>query len=73
MTEVTYITTSQLASLARVDSSAVRAWVKKGKVTPAITTPGGHYRFKATDVAELLRMDAADIEAALIGSDGLAS
>lgn len=57
------MTTSQLASLAHVDSSAVRAWVKKKKLVPAITTPGRHYRFKASDVAELLRMDEADVEA----------
>lgn len=63
MPEVTYMTTSQLASLAHVDSSAVRAWVKKKKLVPAITTPGRHYRFKASDVAELLRMDEADVEA----------
>ena len=67
MPEVTYITTSQLASLACVDSSAVRMWVKKGKVTPAMTTPGGHYRFKLTDIADLLKMDAADVEATLAG------
>ena len=72
MPEVMYMTTSQLASLAYVDTSAVRAWVKKGKITPAITTPGGHYRFKASDVADLLRMNIADVEGAL-QSDGLAS
>ncbi|MGV2592132.1 UNVERIFIED_CONTAM: helix-turn-helix domain-containing protein [Mycobacterium avium subsp. hominissuis] len=64
MPEVTYVTTSQIASLARVDSSAVRTWVKKKKLKPAITTPGGHYRFKATDVASLLSMDISDVEAA---------
>lgn len=57
MSEVALITTSQIAELAKVDPSAVRMWVKKGKLKPAIKTPGGHYRFRLTDVEALLSAD----------------
>ena len=60
MPEVTYITTSQVADLAKVDSSAVRMWVKKRKLKPAIKTPGGHYRFRLSDVEELLSAEPAE-------------
>jgi excisionase family DNA binding protein len=54
MPEVTaLLTTSELATLLRVDSSAVRKWVATGKLIPAVTTPGGHYRFKRADVDAL--------------------
>lgn len=56
------MTTTQIATLAQVDSSAVRMWVKKGLLCPSITTPGGHYRFKTSDVAALLRMNLDDVE-----------
>lgn len=38
-------TTTTLAHSLGVDPSAVRRWVESGKLTPAVTTPGGHYRF----------------------------
>lgn len=50
MPEVTLLTTSQVAKRYKVDPSAVRKWVADGKLTPAVKTPGGHYRF---DVATL--------------------
>jgi excisionase family DNA binding protein len=57
--ELVYITTTQVAGIFRVDSSAVRRWVSNGRLKPAITTPGGHYRFLLEDV-EALRAQLAD-------------
>ncbi|MGV7585856.1 helix-turn-helix domain-containing protein [Mycobacterium kansasii] len=51
MPEVVLLTTSQVAKRFRVDSSAVRRWVSKNLLTPAVTTPGGHYRFSEEAVA----------------------
>ncbi|WP_156749445.1 helix-turn-helix domain-containing protein [Mycobacterium sp. E1747] len=48
--ELVTLTTSEVAARFRVDSSAVRRWVKDGKLIPAIKTPGGHYRFNAEDI-----------------------
>lgn len=35
----------ELAAELRVAPSTVRRWVESGKLTPAVTTPGGHHRF----------------------------
>lgn len=48
--ELVNITTREVASIARVDTSTVRKWVEQGHLTPTITTPGGHYRFNRADV-----------------------
>lgn len=50
MPEVVLLTTSEVAKRFRVDSSAVRRWVSENRLTPTITTPGGHYRFSETDI-----------------------
>lgn len=48
------ITTRQLAELISVDPSTVRKWIETGKLTPAVVTAGGHYRFnKDAALAEL--------------------
>jgi len=46
------LTTSEVADRMRVDISTVRRWVAKRRLTPTITTPGGHYRFSESDLAE---------------------
>lgn len=53
---ITVITTSQLAASAGVDPSTVRTWVHDKKLAPAVTTPGGHYRFdrNADDVVAII-------------------
>lgn len=51
--DLVYLTTTQVAEVFRVDSSAVRRWVAKGQLKPAITTAGGHYRFRRDDVERL--------------------
>ncbi len=49
------VTTTQLAAAYGVDPSAIRRWVESKKVTPAIITPGGHYRFDPEAVERELR------------------
>lgn len=60
MPEVTLITTSQVADKYQITASAVRRWVAAGKLKPAVTTPGGHYRFRESDVADLLAAEPVD-------------
>ena len=52
-------TTSQVAARAHVDPSTVRVWVSKGLLKPTVTTPGGHHRFSAESVDELLNTEKA--------------
>ena len=58
--EVTLFTTSEVAHKAGVDSSTVRRWVDKKQIKPAITTPGGHHRFTAEEVARVLHAQPAE-------------
>lgn len=53
MTETVYLTTTQVSHRFLVDSSTVRRWVEHGKLKPAITTPGGHYKFTEESVEAL--------------------
>lgn len=50
MSEPDLITTSEVAAILRVDTSAVRRWVATKKLIPAAATPGGHYRFHRVDI-----------------------
>jgi excisionase family DNA binding protein len=59
MPEIVLLTTSQVAKRFRVDTSAVRRWVAKGRLTPTITTPGGHYRFAEVDIDALVERTAS--------------
>ena len=52
MPEIVLLTTSEVAKRFKVDSSVVRRWVAGGKLKPDITTPGGHYRFDESVLAE---------------------
>lgn len=51
MPEVVLLTTTEVAKRFRVDTSVVRRWVSSGKLKPAVTTPGGHYRFDEASLA----------------------
>jgi excisionase family DNA binding protein len=53
--ELVLITTSDLARALGVDVSTVRRWVSSSKITPSLTTPGGHHRFDLSQVREQLR------------------
>jgi excisionase family DNA binding protein len=54
MPNVVMLTTRQVAERFGVDTSAVRRWVAKGQLTPAMTTPGGYYRFAETDLDQFI-------------------
>ena len=54
MTEVVLLTTAEVAERLHVDTSVVRRWVSRGKIKPAVTTPGGHYRFNPSVLAEFI-------------------
>ena len=49
------ITTRELAQALRVSESAIRGWVRDGKIKPELTTPGGQHRFVLEEVREQLR------------------
>lgn len=47
---------SEAAALVGVHPDTVRSWVDKGKLV-ALVTPGGHRRFRRSDVEALLPND----------------
>ncbi len=47
------MTPDEVAALFRVDPKSVVRWAKAGKLA-AIKTPGGHHRFRRTEVLALL-------------------
>ena len=47
------LTPSEVASLFRVDPKTVTRWAKAGRIT-SVRTPGGHRRFRESEVRELL-------------------
>lgn len=51
------LTPGEVARLFRVDAKTVTRWAAKGRL-PSIKTPGGHARFRASDVAEALNFSA---------------
>ena len=48
------LTTAEVAALARVDISTVARWARDGQLLPAQKTPGGHRRFRRSDVLAAL-------------------
>lgn len=58
MSELAVYTTSQVAARLYVEPSTVRLWVKRGKLRPYLITPGGHYRFLASDIDSITRSAA---------------
>lgn len=59
MADEELLTTGELARKLSVSTQAITKWVREGKITPAWTTPGGHYRFRWESVAAELRADGA--------------
>jgi excisionase family DNA binding protein len=47
------LTTAEVAMMFRVDPNTVSRWASQGKLS-AIRTPGGHRRFRKTDVDRVL-------------------
>jgi len=48
------LTPGEVARMFRVDPKTVTRWARAGKIF-AIKTPGGHRRFKASQITELLQ------------------
>lgn len=52
------LTPGEVASLFRVDPKTVTRWAAAGRIN-SIRTPGGHRRFRESEIRELLRQDGA--------------
>ena len=51
------LTPGEVAALFRVDPKTVTRWAASGRIS-SIRTPGGHRRFRESEVRELLRGEA---------------
>ena len=51
------LTPEEVAALFRVDPKTVTRWAASGRIT-SIRTPGGHRRFRESEVRMLLRGDS---------------
>jgi excisionase family DNA binding protein len=51
------LTPGEVASLFRVDPKTVTRWAAAGRIN-SIRTPGGHRRFRESEIRALLRQDA---------------
>lgn len=57
------LTPGEVASLFRVDPKTVTRWAAAGRIN-SIRTPGGHRRFRESEIRDLLRQDGAKPAAA---------
>ena len=51
------LTPAEVATMFRVDPKTVTRWAASGRIT-SIRTPGGHRRFRESEVRALLRGDS---------------
>ncbi|WP_219416118.1 MerR family DNA-binding transcriptional regulator [Pseudonocardia nigra] len=56
------ITSGEVARRLGVTPRAVSRWVARGLIRPAVTTPGGRYRFRWSEVTAQLREQQATEE-----------
>jgi excisionase family DNA binding protein len=52
------LTPGEVASLFRVDPKTVTRWAAAGRIN-SIRTPGGHRRFRESEIRALLRQDGS--------------
>jgi excisionase family DNA binding protein len=52
------LTPGEVASLFRVDPKTVTRWAAAGRIN-SIRTPGGHRRFRESEIRDLLRQDTS--------------
>lgn len=50
-----------VAAIFGVDPKTVTRWATQGKI-PSFKTPGGHHRFKSTDVQTLLEQNRTSLD-----------
>ena len=55
------LTPGEVATLFRVDPKTVTRWASAGRIG-SIRTPGGHRRFRESEVRALLRGEGGDVE-----------
>ncbi len=49
------VSTSQAARELGVSARSLARWTKEGKITPDLTTPGGHHRWDVERLREQIR------------------
>ncbi|MBV9314414.1 MAG: helix-turn-helix domain-containing protein [Pseudonocardia sp.] len=54
------MTSGEVARRLGVTTRAVGRWVARGQLRPAVTTPGGRYRFRWSEVEQQLRDQLED-------------
>ncbi len=52
------LTPGEVAILFRVDAKTVGRWAQAGRVK-SIKTPGGHRRYRESDIRELIRLNGS--------------
>lgn len=55
------LTPGEVAAILRVDPKTVTRWAKAGRVS-SIRTPGGHRRFRESEIRALLEGDDQDVD-----------
>ena len=55
------LTPGEVASLFRVDPKTVTRWAAAGRIN-SIRTPGGHRRFRESEIRDLLRHDRPAVQ-----------
>lgn len=55
------LTPGEVASIFRVDPRTVTRWAKAGRVK-STRTPGGHRRFRESEIRALLEGDGPDVD-----------
>lgn len=58
-TETEFLTIGEVAAVMAVTIPTIRNWERAGKIS-AIRTPGGHRRFRRSDVDRLLGVDSTE-------------
>ncbi len=59
--ETQILTPNQVAEMLMVSPTAVRQWAAKGQI-PAMTTPGGHRRFRLHDVIDFAKSRGMSVQ-----------
>lgn len=60
------LTPGEVAAIFRVHARSVTRWAKAGKLS-ATRTPGGHHRFRESDVRALLASEGGEVAAQSVG------